>query len=180
MSKEELREQYCLEKGNINPSNIIEWYYIEWLESKLTKQPTVTGDLSKEFREEFMKEFLYDSEFKALFESMKRGMTPYEAIEYLCTRKNELIKTTEELIKNGPTPIMVEASPDLVKKPTVTSITDEGFIDAVNEVREDFTQYIMGNFPPSMYNTLRTKIDTLIIMYDQMRDKLTTPKPKQR
>ena len=32
-----LREQYCLERGGINPSNIIEWYYIEWLESKLTE-----------------------------------------------------------------------------------------------------------------------------------------------
>ena len=32
-----LREQYCLEKGGINPSNIIEWYYIEWLEYKLTE-----------------------------------------------------------------------------------------------------------------------------------------------
>lgn len=40
MNKEELREQYCLEKGNINPSNIIEWYYIEWLEYKLTEQAT--------------------------------------------------------------------------------------------------------------------------------------------
>jgi len=30
-----LREQYCLEKGGINPSNIIEWYYIEWLEYKI-------------------------------------------------------------------------------------------------------------------------------------------------
>lgn len=42
MSKEELREQYCLEHGGIKPSNIIEWYYIEWLEYKLTealKQP---------------------------------------------------------------------------------------------------------------------------------------------
>jgi hypothetical protein len=37
MNKEQLREQYCLEKGGINPSNIIEWYYIEWLEYKLTE-----------------------------------------------------------------------------------------------------------------------------------------------
>ena len=32
-----LREQYCLERGGIKPSNIIEWYYIEWLEYKLTE-----------------------------------------------------------------------------------------------------------------------------------------------
>jgi len=37
MNKEKLRYQYCLEKGGINPSNIIEWYYIEWLEYKLTE-----------------------------------------------------------------------------------------------------------------------------------------------
>ena len=37
MNKEQLREQYCLENGGINPSNIIEWYYIEWLEYKLTE-----------------------------------------------------------------------------------------------------------------------------------------------
>ena len=35
MNNEELREQYCLERGGINPINIIELYYIEWLENKL-------------------------------------------------------------------------------------------------------------------------------------------------
>ena len=49
MSKEELREQYCLEKGGINPSNIIELYYIEWLESKLTETKQLdNSDLTEE------------------------------------------------------------------------------------------------------------------------------------
>ena len=45
-----LREQYCLERGGINPSNIIEWYYIEWLESKLSTTPQ-TDDRDKELIE---------------------------------------------------------------------------------------------------------------------------------
>jgi len=37
MNKEQLRYQYCLEHGGVNPSNIIESYYTKWLEYKLTE-----------------------------------------------------------------------------------------------------------------------------------------------
>lgn len=48
-----LRDQYCLEKGGINPSNIIEWYYIEWLEYKLTE--ALKQSDNSEFTEEQLK-----------------------------------------------------------------------------------------------------------------------------
>ncbi len=53
MNKEQLRYQYCLEKGGINPSNIIEWYYIEWLEYKLTEGLKQSDN--SEFTEEQLK-----------------------------------------------------------------------------------------------------------------------------
>lgn len=61
---------------------------------------------------------------------------------------------------------------------TTEQVSDEEFLSACDEVRDEFSRYIMRNYPPSFNIELRAKIDSLIIMYDQMRDKLTNTKER--
>ena len=63
-------------------------------------------ELKAQFTEEFFEEFQFDAEFRSLFESMARGLTPYEAIEHLCKSKKELFKSLERAIENTPQRIM--------------------------------------------------------------------------
>ena len=64
-------------------------------------------ELKAQFTEEFFEEFQYDAEFRSIFESMTRGLTPYEAIEHLCKSKKELFKSLERAIENTPQRIIV-------------------------------------------------------------------------
>jgi len=64
-------------------------------------------DLKSKFTEEFFEEFQFDAEFRSIFESMTRGLTPYEAIEHLCKSKKELFKSLERAIENTPQRIIV-------------------------------------------------------------------------
>ena len=64
-------------------------------------------DLKAQFTEEFFEEFQFDAEFRSIFESMTRGLTPYEAIEHLCKSKKELFQSLERAIENTPTKIIV-------------------------------------------------------------------------
>jgi predicted RNase H-like HicB family nuclease len=64
-------------------------------------------DLKAKFTEEFFEEFQFDAEFRSIFESMTRGLTPYEAIEHLCKSKKELFKSLERAIENTPQRIIV-------------------------------------------------------------------------
>jgi len=56
-------------------------------------------ELKSKFTEDFFKEFQYDAEFQVMFESMVRGLTPYEVIEHLCKSKKELFQSFETAIK---------------------------------------------------------------------------------
>lgn len=64
-------------------------------------------ELKKQFTEEFFNEFQFDSEFGSIFNAIARGLTPYEAIEYLCKSKKELFKHLERAIENTPRKIIV-------------------------------------------------------------------------
>ena len=64
-------------------------------------------ELKAQFTEEFFEEFQFDAEFRSIFESMTRGLTPYEAIEHLCKSKKELFKSLERAIENTPQSIVV-------------------------------------------------------------------------
>ena len=64
-------------------------------------------DLKAKFSEEFFEEFQFDAGFRSIFESMTRGLTPYEAIEHLCKSNKELFKSLERAIENTPQRIIV-------------------------------------------------------------------------
>lgn len=64
-------------------------------------------ELKAKFTEEFFEEFQYDGEFRSIFKSMERGVTPYEVIEHLCKSKKELFKSLERVIENTPRRIIV-------------------------------------------------------------------------
>ena len=64
-------------------------------------------DLKAKFTEDFFEEFKFDVEFRSIFESMTRGLTPYEAIEHLCKSKKELFQSLERVIENTPRKIIV-------------------------------------------------------------------------
>ena len=64
-------------------------------------------ELKSKFTEEFFEEFQYDAEFRSIFELMVRGLTSYEAIEYLCKSKKELFQVLKKSIENVPTKIIV-------------------------------------------------------------------------
>ena len=72
-------------------------------------------DLKAQFTEEFFEEFQFDAEFRSIFESMTRGLTPYEAIEHLCKSKKELFKSLESAIENTPQRIIV--TPERFEQP---------------------------------------------------------------
>lgn len=59
-------------------------------------------ELKSQFTEEFFEEFKYDAEFRYIFESITRGLTPYEAIEHLCKSKKATLKSLEKVILNSP------------------------------------------------------------------------------
>ena len=65
------------------------------------------SELKSEFTKDFFEEFQYDAEFRTIFESMSRGLTPYEAIEHLCKSKKELFQSLEKAIENAPRKIIV-------------------------------------------------------------------------
>lgn len=64
-------------------------------------------ELKEKFTKEFFEEFQFDAEFRSIFESMSRGLTPYEAIEHLCKSKKELFQSLERAIENTPRKIIV-------------------------------------------------------------------------
>ena len=64
-------------------------------------------ELKAQFTEDFFEEFQFDAEFRSIFESMTRGLTPYEAIEHLCKSKKELFQSLERAIENTPRIIIV-------------------------------------------------------------------------
>jgi predicted RNase H-like HicB family nuclease len=64
-------------------------------------------ELKSEFTKDFFEEFQYDAEFRTIFESMSRGLTPYEAIEHLCKSKKELFQSLEKAIENAPRKIIL-------------------------------------------------------------------------
>lgn len=66
-------------------------------------------ELKAQFTKEFFEEFQFDTEFRSIFESMTRGLTPYKAIEHLCKSKKELFKSLEIAIKNTPQRIIVSS-----------------------------------------------------------------------
>jgi|TARA_R110000824_G_scaffold394396_2_gene594177 predicted RNase H-like HicB family nuclease len=65
------------------------------------------SELKSEFTKDFFEEFQYDAEFRTIFESMSRGLTPYEAIEHLCKSKKELFQSLEKAIENAPRKIIL-------------------------------------------------------------------------
>jgi|GEM_PF-3528996 len=67
-------------------------------------------ELKAQFSEDFFEEFQFDAEFRGIFEYMIRGLTPYEAIEYLCKSKKELFRLLQRAIENTPQRIII--SPD--------------------------------------------------------------------
>lgn len=66
-------------------------------------------ELKAQFTEEFFEEFQFDAEFRTIFESMTRGLTPYEAIEHLCKSKKQLLKSLESVIENTPQRIIISS-----------------------------------------------------------------------
>lgn len=64
-------------------------------------------ELKKQFTEEFFEEFQFDAEFRSIFESMTRGLSPFEVIEHLCKTKKELFQSLEKVIENTPRKIIV-------------------------------------------------------------------------
>jgi predicted RNase H-like HicB family nuclease len=72
--------------------------------------------LKAQFTEEFFNEFQFDAEFRSIFESMTRGLTPYEAIEHLCKSKKELLQSLQKAIENAPTKITTERFERLKKQ----------------------------------------------------------------
>ena len=64
-------------------------------------------ELKAQFSDEFFEEFIYDSEFRAIFKSIKNGLTPYQAIEHLCISKKQLIDALQKAIENQPRKIIV-------------------------------------------------------------------------
>jgi hypothetical protein len=64
-------------------------------------------ELKSQFTDEFFEEFQYDAEFRSIFESMVRGLTPYETIEYLYKSKKELLQLLKKAVENTPTKIIL-------------------------------------------------------------------------
>ena len=64
-------------------------------------------ELKSKFTEDFFEEFQFDEEFRSIFESMTRGLTPYKAIELLCQSKKGLLNAIKEAVENTPTKITV-------------------------------------------------------------------------
>lgn len=64
-------------------------------------------ELKDKFTSEFFEEFQFDAEFRNIFESISRGLTPYEAIEYLCKSKKEMHQLLKRAIENNPQKIVV-------------------------------------------------------------------------
>jgi hypothetical protein len=64
-------------------------------------------ELKAKFTEEFFEELQFDAEFRSIFESMVRGLSPYEVIEHLCKSKKELFNALRKAIENAPTKIIV-------------------------------------------------------------------------
>lgn len=66
-------------------------------------------ELEEKFSEGFVEEFKHNAEFYALFQSMLRGMTPYQAIEHL-VKSNQTVKDTLEKVVSTlpPKPILIQ------------------------------------------------------------------------
>lgn len=58
-------------------------------------------ELKDKFSYAFFEEFQFDPEFRALFEQMARGMTPYEVIEHLCKTKKESMSRLKDAISKS-------------------------------------------------------------------------------
>lgn len=66
------------------------------------------NELESKFTKEFLDDFLInDSEFNVIFRQLLNGMSPYQAIEYLCESKRNLLKEMERIIENQPSRIIV-------------------------------------------------------------------------
>ena len=63
--------------------------------------------LEEKFTDRFFQEFRFDAEFGRLFKYIAKGLTPFEAIEYLCRGKKELSQLLERVIENEPRKIIV-------------------------------------------------------------------------
>lgn len=64
-------------------------------------------ELKSKFTEEFFEEFKYDAEFRSIFESMTKGLTPYIVIEHLYRSKKDIMKLLQLAIENAPRKITV-------------------------------------------------------------------------
>mgnify|MGYP001478158865 CR=1 FL=1 len=64
-------------------------------------------ELKSKFTKEFFDEFQFDAEFRNIFESMTKGLSPYEVIEHLCKTKKELLHSLENVLENTPRKIIV-------------------------------------------------------------------------
>ena len=51
------------------------------------KESDVGFNLKSKFTGEFFEEFQFYAEFRSIFESMTRGLTPYEAIEHITPKQ---------------------------------------------------------------------------------------------
>ncbi|MCP4668147.1 MAG: hypothetical protein GY849_17495 [Deltaproteobacteria bacterium] len=63
--------------------------------------------LKSEFTKEFFEEYQYDTEFRSIFFSIQKGMSPFLAIEHLCKSKKELFNSLKIALENTPTKIVV-------------------------------------------------------------------------
>ena len=63
--------------------------------------------MKSKFTEDFFEEFQYDPEFRSIFLSMEKGLTPFQVIEHLCKSKKALMESIEEAIKDTPREIVV-------------------------------------------------------------------------
>jgi len=64
-------------------------------------------ELKARFTEDFFNEFRFDADFRRVFEGIAKGLTPYEAIEYLCKIKKELFISLKEEIEGKPMRVIV-------------------------------------------------------------------------
>ena len=64
-------------------------------------------ELKGKFTPEFFDEFQYDAEFRKIFLSIERGLSPYQAIEHLCKSQKELLFQLKKAIENAPLRIVV-------------------------------------------------------------------------
>jgi len=87
------------DKKRVNEIDVIN--HVDFMKHLRSDELNHDYRLKGKFTEEFFEEFQFDSEFRAIFESIVRGMSPFEAIEHLCKAKKEIMTHLNRAIELG-------------------------------------------------------------------------------